>query len=138
MRSWRALWLRFEIQVSKKKSRQLLSTTNSNSAKFCFSEQNLNVLWSGFFLGCDHSEQNGFLWSGIVRVVTTQNKTVFCGQEFLGCDHSEQNGFLNNFRFGTFCDVLWLGICYDGPFCGQDFFTHRTFGLGAVVHNLFV
>ena len=64
------------------------------------------------------SEQNQeVLWSGIFRVVTTQNKNVFlvarnknvsfCGQEFLG---------------------FWLFRTKNGTFCGQEFF-----GLGRFV-----
>ena len=85
-------------------------------------EQNLNILWSGFF-----------------RVVTTQNKNVFfVVRNFSGCDGSEQKRFLcpgtrtgrfvvRNvlglwpFRAKTGCFVL-RDFLVEGAFCGQEYF----------------
>ena len=69
--------------------------------RICVTEQNWDVLWSGFFGGlysvrttlfCGQEQKWNALWSGLFGFVAFQNKTGrFVVRIFLGCDLSEPN-----------------------------------------------
>ena len=139
-----AFWVCFVAQIRIQVSCRLLSTTNSKTVEFRFSEQNLNVLWSGFFRIVTTQNKNRFLWpetkmgrfvvrnfSGLWHFRTKTGRFVvrnFSGRsvELKVGELAPQTVLCYRTKLGRFVVRDFFGFVTsqnkNGVFCDQDFF----------------